>query len=92
MTRRSRISAFGLAALLVVAGAVGAALFSDTAGQVIAIVLIGLGVVLATSRVFLEVGLSEDRELAREERRRVREQEGRRPRLDRMRGRSRRLK
>jgi hypothetical protein len=35
-------------------------------------VLIGLGLVLATALVFLEVGLSEDRQLAREERQRAR--------------------
>jgi hypothetical protein len=94
MTRRSRITAFGSAALLVVAGVAGAIAFSGTLGQVIALVLIGVGLVLATSLVFLEVGLSEDRERAREERRRERQQAGPRPkrRLDRMRGRPRRLK
>jgi hypothetical protein len=48
--------------------------------------------VLATSLVFLEVGLSEDRELARERRQRERQARGvERRRLDRMRGRRRRL-
>ena len=92
MTKRSRISAFGFAALLVVAGGVGAAVFSGTVGQVLALVLIGIGLVLATSLVFLEVGLSEDRERVREERKRTAKDARRRPRLDRMRGRPRRLR
>ena len=97
MTKRSRIGAFGLAALLVVAGGVGAAVFSGTLSQVLALVLIGVGFVLATSLVFLEVGLSEDRERAREERKReerkrTTEHARRRLRLDRMRGRPRRLR
>jgi hypothetical protein len=104
MTKRSRILGFGTAVLLVVLGAVGAAVFPGTVGQVIAMVLIGLGLVMATSLVFLEVGLSEDRERAREERQRAeRAGEGKqrrpssreprpRPRLERMRGRPRRLR
>lgn len=97
MTKRSRISAFGFAALLVVAGGVGAAVFSGTLGQALALVLIGVGFVLATSLVFLEVGLSEDRERAREERKREERKRKsdhatRRFRLERMRGRPRRLR
>jgi len=96
MSKRSRILAFGSAAALVVLGAVGAAVLSGTLGQVVAFVLIGVGCVAATSLVFLEVGLSEDRELARQRAEREkaeRRKEGRRrPRLDRMRGRPRRLR
>jgi hypothetical protein len=97
MTKRSRITAFGFAGLLVLAGAAGAAVFSGTLGQVLALVLIGVGLVLATSLVFFEVGLSEDRErareAARERARRERPQRlGQRPRLKRMRGRPRRLR
>lgn len=97
MTKRGRILSFGSAGLLVIVGAVAAAVFSGTLGQVLALVLIGLGFVLATSLVFLEVGLSEDRERAREEQRQERlaqrSKEGRRrPRLERMRGRPRRLR
>jgi hypothetical protein len=94
MTKRSRIRAFGFAALLVLAGAAGAALFSGTLGQVLALVLIGIGLVIATSLVFLEVGLSEDRDRAREERGRKAEAAQLRPRsrLGRMRGRSRRIR
>ena len=65
MSRQARILSFGSAALLVVIGAVCIAVFSSTAGQVAGMVLIGLGLVLATGLVFLEVGLSEDRDRAR---------------------------
>jgi len=89
--------------LLVVAGAVCAAVIGGEAGEILALVLIGLGLVAATSLVFLEVGLSEDRERARDEDQRTRDEARRvakhpdrrrvrdRPRLDRMRGHPRRL-
>jgi hypothetical protein len=95
MTARARIVAYGLAALLIVAGAVCAAAVGGTTGEVLATVLIGLGFVAITGLVFLEVGLSEDREREREGRARQgrspRLRRGRR-RLDRMRGERRRLK
>jgi len=106
MTRRSRIVGFGSAALLVVLGAVCAAVFSPGLGEDLALVLISLGAILAVSLVFLEVGLSEDRERAREEATRARDaradEKRRKPgdeaprqhgraRLPRMRGRPRRL-
>src|SRR5437588_11067862 len=65
MTKRGRIVGYGIAALLVAIGAVGAALAAG-GGQLLALVFIGLGFVLATSLVFFEVGLSEDRERERE--------------------------
>jgi hypothetical protein len=65
MSRRYRIASFGLAAALVIAGVVSALLIHGGTGQILALVLIGIGLVLATSLVFLEVGLSEDRERAR---------------------------
>ena len=106
MTRRSRIVGFGSAALLVVLGAVSAAVFSPGLGEDLALVLISLGAVLAVSLVFLEVGFSEDRERAREQAAREREEEKRRTppeapgrpprfsgsRLGRTRGRPRRLR
>ena len=67
MTTRTRIVAYGLTGLLVVAGAVCAALFSSETGQLVGFSLIGVGLILATGLVFLEVGLSEDRERAREQ-------------------------
>jgi hypothetical protein len=103
MTRRSRIVGFGSAALLVVLGAMCAAVFSPGLGEDLALVLISLGAILAVSLVFFEVGLSEDRERAREEAARAREAETQRKpdleaarqhgrtRLPRMRGRRRRL-
>jgi hypothetical protein len=72
VSARSRILAYGTAAALVLAGALVAILISGTTAQVLTFVLIALGLVLATSLVFLEVGLSEDRELARERKRRAR--------------------
>ena len=120
MTRRSRIVGFGSAALLVVVGIACAFAFSGGLAQNLAFVLVALGLVLATSLVFYEVGLTEDRERAREQRERAREERERareeerrrksrpgegseerpgegperpvRRRLDRMRGRPRRLR
>jgi hypothetical protein len=108
MTKRGRIVGYGAAALLVIAGGLSAAVAGGGLGQALALFLIGLGLVLAVSLVFYEVGLSEDRERAREReaaRRRDRAKEreaarrsgqtqgGRpRPRLERMRGRPRRLR
>lgn len=67
MSRRSRIAWYGLAGLLVVLGIAAGAEVTGTTGQVLAFVLIALGLVLVTSLAFLEVGLSEDRDRAREE-------------------------
>jgi hypothetical protein len=98
MTRRSRFIGYGLAGFLVVLGAACAVAISGTAGQIGAFVLIGLGLVLATSLVFLEVGLSEDQARAREQKAASRAPNRRRPRptqpgrLDRSRGRRRRLR
>ena len=99
MSRRSRILSFGSAALLVVLGIAGSLTLKGTAGQLLAFVLVGVGFVLAVGLVFLEVGLSEDRERARAAERqaddarppRPRRQIGRRP-LERMRGSRRRLR
>ena len=93
MTRRSRIAAFGSAALLELAGAAGVVILAGTVGQVIAFALIGAGLVLTRSLVFLEVGLSEDWNRERErERAKLQRAQRRRPRLARMCGRSRRLR
>lgn len=63
---RTRIAAFGSALALIVAGALCTALTSGETGQVIGLALLGVGAVLAVGLVFFEVGLSEDRERARE--------------------------
>jgi hypothetical protein len=67
---RARVLAFGSAAALVVAGSICAALVGGQTGDVLAIGLITLGLGAALLLMFLEVGLSEERELAREEKRR----------------------
>jgi hypothetical protein len=69
VARRTRIVAFGTAAALVVAGALCAALIGGLLGQVLAIALITAGLGGALLLVFYEVGLSEDRERAREQKR-----------------------
>jgi hypothetical protein len=65
MSMRARIAAYGSAALLIVAGAGCAAAVGGELGEVLALVLIGLGFVAIIGLVFLEVGLSEDRERER---------------------------
>jgi hypothetical protein len=101
MSRCSRIVGFGSSALLVALGVAGGIAFGGTFGQILAIVLISLGLVLATGLVFYEVGLSEDREREREDARRRRRDVAPeirnlprrpRPRLDRRRGARRRLR
>ncbi|MBV8990981.1 MAG: hypothetical protein JO372_20700 [Solirubrobacterales bacterium] len=103
MSKRSRLLAFGSAGALVLVGVVCGVVVGGGTGQVLALVLIGLGLVAATSLVFLEVGLSEDRERAREDRRRrasdrkakgprAAEKPSHRSRFERSRGHRRRLK
>lgn len=99
MRRRSRILGFGSAALLVVLGIAGSLGFKGTAGQLLAIVLVGLGLLLAVALVFLEVGLSEDHERAREAEQQATARKAAplprasgHPRLERMRGRRRKLR
>jgi hypothetical protein len=67
---RPRVLAFGSAAALVVAGSICAAVVDGLTGEVLAIALITLGLGVLVLLMFLEVGLSEERELAREEKRR----------------------
>jgi NADH:ubiquinone oxidoreductase subunit 6 (subunit J) len=69
---RPRALSFGSAAALVVAGSLCAVLVGGLTGEVLAIALIMVGLGAVILLVFLEVGLSEERELAREERRRQR--------------------
>ncbi len=70
MTRRTRILAFGSAGLLVVAGIAGGVLIGGLTGQVLLIALVSLGFGAVLLLLFLEVGLSEDRERVTEEQRR----------------------
>jgi uncharacterized membrane protein len=66
MSLRARIAVYGFTALLIIAGAVCAAALDAGTGQFVGFLLIGAGLIIATGLVFLEVGLSEDRERARE--------------------------
>jgi hypothetical protein len=69
MGTRARILAFGAAALLTLGG-VAAAVAGGLVGQVLAIAGITFGLGGALLLLFYEVGLSEDREIARRQRRR----------------------
>ena len=64
MSRRARILAYGVAAALTLAG-IGAAVAGGLVGQVLAIAGITFGLGGALLLLFYEVGLSEERELAR---------------------------
>jgi hypothetical protein len=67
---RSRVLAYGSAAGAVVAGSICAALVDGLTGEVLAIALITLGLGAVLLVMFLEVGLSEERDLAMEEQQR----------------------
>ena len=69
MSPRVRIAAFGSAAVLVVAGGASAALVGGVTGEILTIVLISAGLAGALLLVFLEIGLGEERDLAREQER-----------------------
>ena len=94
MSRRSRILSFGFTVVLVLAGVACALVLSGGVGQISAFLLIGTGFVLAMGLVFLEVGLSEDKERARERQasRPRRPKPLPRPKLERSRGHQRRLR
>jgi hypothetical protein len=70
MTPRRRIQAFGSAVVVAVAGVICAVAINGTLGLVIGMSLLGLGLGAVVLLVFLEVGLSEDRERAEEQARR----------------------
>jgi hypothetical protein len=72
MTTRARIAAYGSAGALVAVGIVCEAAINGDVGQIVGFALIGLGGITLISLVFLEVGLSEDRERAAEEGKRTR--------------------
>jgi uncharacterized membrane protein len=66
LTPRLRIVAFGSAAVSVLAGLACAILVAGVAGEVLAVVLMSAGFAGAVLLLFLEVGLGEERDLARE--------------------------
>jgi hypothetical protein len=78
MAPRPRLLAFGTAAALVLAGALCAIFVGGLTGQLLTIVLLSLGLGGAVLLIFLEIGLSEDRDLADEAERR-RRAAGRKP-------------
>ena len=77
MARHPRVLAFGLAAALVVAGLICAILVGGLTGEVLAMALITLGLGAVVLLAFLEVGLSEERALGREAKRRRQRAAGR---------------
>jgi hypothetical protein len=66
MTSRARLLSFGAAAVLIVLGVIAGPVLGGITGEAVAIALLSVGAIAAISLVFLEVGLSEDRERARE--------------------------
>ncbi len=66
MSSRARVATYGSTALVIVAGAVCLAVLSDGTGEIVGSALIGAGLIIALGLAFFEVGLSEDRERARE--------------------------
>jgi hypothetical protein len=67
MTRRQRTVAYGSAAAAIVVGAVCAIVIAGVTGEIVGWTLITLGLGAIVLLVFYEIGLSEDRELAKEE-------------------------
>ncbi len=70
VSSRARVWAFGSAGVLVLAGGMCAALVHGLIGQLLTIVLLSVGLGGAVLLLFLEVGLSEDRDRAQDEERR----------------------
>jgi hypothetical protein len=62
-----RIAAFGSAAALVIAGLVCSILVAGVTGEVLAVVLMSVGFAGGVLLLFLEVGLGEERDLARDQ-------------------------
>jgi hypothetical protein len=69
MSPRLRVVAFGSAVALVLAGVACAVLVGGVTGEVLTIVLMSAGLAGALLLVFLEIGLGEERDLARGEKR-----------------------
>jgi hypothetical protein len=70
MSGRARIVLFGSAAVLVIAGGVCAAVVGGLTGEVLTIVLISGGLTGGLLLLFLDIGLGEESDLARDEARR----------------------
>jgi hypothetical protein len=72
VSRRQRIAAYGTGGATALAGVLCGVLVSGETGQLLAIALLSIGLGGIVLLVFLEIGLSEDRERAAEEARRRR--------------------
>ena len=77
MSRRTRTLRYGASIAVALVGVACGALIPGAAGGTAATVLVGLGLVGVVSLVFYEVGLTEDRDRAREARLRERQAEDR---------------
>lgn len=66
MTPRNRVLSFGAALLTIVIGGVTGALLGGVTGEAVAVGAISLGGIAVVSLIFLEIGLGEDRDRARE--------------------------
>ncbi|MEA2264603.1 MAG: hypothetical protein QOE27_186, partial [Solirubrobacteraceae bacterium] len=75
MATRARVRWYGSAGVLVVAGIVVIAASGSVLAEAVSISLVSLGLIVMISLMFFEVGLSEDRERARETERRRREED-----------------
>jgi hypothetical protein len=67
MSRRARTLRYGVSIALILAGVACGALISGSAGGTAATVLVGIGLVGVVSLLFYEVGLTEDRDRARQQ-------------------------
>ena len=72
MSTRQRVLRYGLGLAVAVAGLLCGLLIEGLTGEVLAIALIGLGLGGALLLVFYEIGMSEERAVAEEERERRR--------------------
>jgi hypothetical protein len=66
VTRRNRLLSFGGSVLLLVLAAIAGPVLGGITGEAVAIALACVGGIAIVSLVFLEIGLSEDRERARD--------------------------
>jgi len=66
MTARGRLLSFGASALVILLGVLASPVIGGITGEAISIGLVSLGGIAVVALIFLEVGLSEDRERARE--------------------------
>ena len=69
MSRRTRTLRYGASIAVALIGVACGALIPGTAGGTAATVLVGIGLVGVVSLIFYDIGLTEDRDRAREARR-----------------------